>query len=625
MKIKSRLIAALLITAALGVPSFAQRPSAPEFLPDWTVALVHIPDARKFGEEMKSSGFSRMFQDEEIKPFVESLYGSATQIVEEVESRLGMTLEQVLEIPRGEIAIAVVAPPALTPELVVVMDVDPESSDSDALLEEGANALREAGFESDDVTEGDTELTVFRAGGGDDGPKEIIRFQKENALILTSSMRVAKRLIENIEGGDKENLTDNQSFMAIKNRCEADGESSLLWYADPIRFIRSATKGNAGAAVGLAVLPALGLDGLKGIGGNAIVAKDDPEVESISHMHIYMENPRNGILDMITMKTGDSRPESWVPKQLINYMTFHTDMQKSYSTLKDLYDGFRSEGDWSRMVQKNISDNIGIDFEQDFIAELHGRITVLQWYERPPRIGSQASLVAFKLHRVDRFQEHFDTIVEKFEDNLEARDIGGHEAYTIRTGNNNFDVEAQIAIENDENADDRDRRRARRRRIRAQSQPRPSFMILDDYVILTDRPSFLEKIIETQNAEDGLSTDDDFRKMATIVGRQSGGRAISSLLYTQPKESLGMFYELLRTDDAKTFLENQREDNEFLAALADAMEEHPLPPFSELEKYFAPAASIVTNEETGIHFMSIGLQNEDLAEEIELEAAAAGE
>ncbi|MFC1759794.1 hypothetical protein ACFL2H_13675, partial [Planctomycetota bacterium] len=440
-------------------------------------------------------------------------------------------------------------------------------------------------------------------------------------LILTSSMRVAKRLIDNLEGGDNENLTDNQTFMAIKNRCEADGESSLLWFVDPIRLVRSATKGNAGAAVGLAVLPALGLDGLKGIGGNAIVAKDDPEVESISHMHIYMENPRNGILDMITMKTGDSRPESWVPKNLINYMTFHTDVQKSYSTLKDLYDGFREEGDWGRLVQKNISENIGIDFEQDFIAELHGRITVLQWYERPARLGSQASLVAFKLHRVDRFQEHFDAIVDKFEDNLEARDIGGHEAYTVRVGNNNFDAAAELAIENDENAEERDRQRARRRRIRVQSQPRPSLMILDDYLILADRPSFLEKIIETQNAEDGLSTDKDFRKMATIVGRQPGGRAISSLLYTQPKESLGMFYELLRTDDARKFLENQREDNEFLAAIADAMEDHPLPPFAELEKYFAPAASIVTNEETGIHMMSIGLQHEALAEEIELEAA----
>jgi hypothetical protein len=565
---------------------------------------------------MKSSGFAKMLQDDEIKPFVQSLYGSATRIVEEVEFRLGMTIDQVLKIPSGEVAIAVVAPPALTPELVVIMDVGADNLDADALLEEGARALKDAGFTTDEQTEGNTKLTVFN-GNSNDGPQQIVRFQRDNAIIITTSVRVAERLVDNLDGGDNDNLTDNQSFLAIKNRCEADGESSVMWYVDPIRLIRSAMKGNVGAQAGLAILPSLGLDGLQGIGGN-IVIPDDPEIESISHMHIYMESPRNGVLEMITLKNGDSRPEDWVPKDLINYITVHLDIQNSYSILKDLYDSFREEGAWGGMVKKNISENIGIDFEQDVIAEMQGRMTMIQWYERPPRINAQSTLVAFKLHRVDRFQPQFKSVMEKFEDNLEARDVAGYEVYTVK-------IDGGADIEIDPDANDEDAERARRRRLRRQTQPRPSFTIIDDYLIFADRPSFIEKIIATKNAGDGLIHDESYQKVTSILGRQPAGRAISSLTYSQPKEALGMFYELLRSDDARKFLQNQREDNEFFRAIDDAIADHPLPPFSKLEKYMAPSGSIITNEETGIHLMGISLMHAELAEELEAEAAAIGE
>lgn len=613
---KSNYAGAMVVLFSLVALAPADRPDATKFLPDWTVALVHIPDSVEFSNKMTMSGFAKMLKDDEIQPFVESLYGSAASIVEEIELRLGMTLDQMLQIPAGEIAIAVVAPPALKPEFVIVMDVAADNPDADALLDEGERVLKSAGFSTEKQTEGNTELTVFN-GSGNEGPQQIVRFQRENALIITTSLRVAKRLVDNLDGGEKENLTDNPSFLAIKNRCEADGTSSFMWYIDPIRLVRSATKGNVGAQTGLAILPALGLDGLQGIGGN-LVFPNDPEIESLSHLHVYMESPRNGILEMITLKNGDSRPENWVPRDLINYITVHMDVQNTYSILKDLYDTFREEGAWGNMVQKNISDNIGIDFEQDVIAEMQGRMTVLQWYQRPPRLGSQSTLVAFKLHRVDRFRPQFDVVMEKFEDNLEARDVAGHEVYTVKFGDGGVD----IAVEAGPDADgEEETDRARRRRIQRQARPRPSFAIVDDYLVLADRPAFIEKIIATKNSGDGLTQDEEFKKMASILRRQPGGRAISSLTYSQPKEAIAMLYELLRTDDARIFLEKQREDNEFFRAIDDAMTEHPLPPFSKLEKYLAPSGSIITNEETGIHLMGISLQHKDLRQELEAEAA----
>jgi hypothetical protein len=38
------------------------------------------------------------------------------------------------------------------------------------------------------------------------------------------------------------------------------------------------------------------------------------------------------------------------------------------------------------------------------------------------------------------------------------------------------------------------------------------------------------------------------------------------------------------------------------------MDKNPLPPFSVLQKYFAPQGSMVIDDETGIHFMDFTLK-----------------
>ena len=39
-----------------------------------------------------------------------------------------------------------------------------------------------------------------------------------------------------------------------------------------------------------------------------------------------------------------------------------------------------------------------------------------------------------------------------------------------------------------------------------------------------------------------------------------------------------------------------------------AMEANPLPPFSVLEQYFAPAGALMVDDETGLHYMSFTLR-----------------
>ena len=119
----------------------------------------------------------------------------------------------------------------------------------------------------------------------------------------------------------------------------------------------------------------------------------------------------------------------------------------------------------------------------------------------------------------------------------------------------------------------------------------------------------IEKLINTKTDPAlALKNAIDFKKTLEKINRQPNGRSASMVTFSRPAEGLRLVYELLKSDDARTFLADQREDNPFFRAIDDAMKENPLPPFSKLEKYFTTSGSVVTNEESGIHQMSLTLR-----------------
>lgn len=591
---------AFILTCSMS-PLQAQRPATSRLLPDWTLGLIRVTDSTALSEKFAKTGFSQMLKDEELKPFLESVYGSTMQLAEGIEQSIGMTIDQILEIPEGELLVAMVAPPAFGPSPLLMMDLPEDTDTVSDLLDHGAEVLRQNGYSVEDQDYEGVDLEVYSGDG--DGPENIIRFEKDGMLVIAIDMRAAERIIDNWQGGDEDSLQDNQAYKAIAARCQAGNgeEADIFFFADPIGIAKAAARGNIGAAAGLAFLPAIGLDGFQGFGGSILYPES--EFESVAHWHVYLENPRDGILEMITLKDGDGEPEEWAPKDLITYSTFHFDLQKTYSILKDLVDSFREEGSLAKLIKENISDRIGIDFEQDFIAQLQGRVTMIQVYEEPPRLNSQSTAIALKMRDRDRFETALDTVTDQFSDFLVQRTISGESVFRI--GSEEDDEESEVEVEDED-------RRARERRLRIQSRPKPTFVLLDDYLIFADRPSTIENFITAKNDEEQrLTAAEDFQTVMENMSRQPGGDSACVVAFSRPAEAMGTLYKLLASDDALEFIKARRDENPAFTILADALEEHPLPPFSRLEKFFPATGGLMTNEETGIHSFSFALRYED--------------
>jgi hypothetical protein len=94
-----------------------------------------------------------------------------------------------------------------------------------------------------------------------------------------------------VDNGPGQVLADNISFNSIMSRCAGavDDPPQITYFVDPIELVRTVARGSV-AATGLALIPVLGLDGVKGVGGSLTFASG--EYDDLQHLHVLLDNPR---------------------------------------------------------------------------------------------------------------------------------------------------------------------------------------------------------------------------------------------------------------------------------------------------------------------------------------------
>lgn len=581
----------------------AERPSAAELLPESTLAFVRIRDAQELVEKFQQTNGGRMFQDEELKPLLEHLYGSAKEAYGDVEERVGLSLDEILNLPQGEISIAVVAPKEGPPAIAVLFEAGDNVKDAESLLNRGEELASEAGVEKSTEKFGDVTLNVYKGIGRQN--RTVCQFEKDGVIGITSDVALAEVMLNIWTGkeSDIKTLSEKDEFNTIMSKCMGtkDEPPQLAFFADPIAIARTVARGNVGAQTAMALLPALGLDGLKGVGGSVILAAE--EFDTIAHLHVSLDSPRAGAIEALALKDGDTTPENWVPNDVVTYNTIYWDLKKSWQKTELLYDSFTSEGELRSLIEGNINSRIGVDAVDDIILQIDGRATWISWMVPPARINSQANLVAVKIKDRDEAWETLTTILENEEDRFEERDYKGVTYF--------FDTEAP-----DLEAQRRERIEARqgdvdRARIGLRS-PQPCIGLLDDYIVATDSEALLKKVIETKSdPKNSLSKDLEYKAVAAKIRRHSKGGKPGMIRFERPDEALRNLYEVATADETRATLTGAAENNRFFKSLDSALTEHPLPDFKVLKKYMAPTGAMLTNDDTGFHYMLFALKRED--------------
>ncbi len=570
-----------LVLATSVVPAHAARPSAPKLLPKKTVAYVRIADSRELADGFMKTSVGRLSQDEKIRPLIMHLFGSATQAFARVQDEIGVSLGEILSIPQGEVCAAVVGREQGQPAIVVLVEVGEKMPIVRKLIDRAEQeAVKNGNTKRTEEADGVT-LTIL-----DD---KATLCEREGVVVFGSDPGLVKEVLRTWTGDEgAETLADNREFTSIMSRSMGtkDERPQVTWFVDPIELFKNLSRENAGGQMALAMLPVLGLDGVKAAGGSMIYATQ--EFDSIAHMHLLLDNPRSGVLELIAMQAGDTNPETWVPPDAASYMTVNWDISKTLDGVRKLFDQFNGQDAMSNAIKRRLSDPLGVDFEKDVIGKVGDRFTHVSWFEKPARVNSGTNLVGVKLVDAVAFQATLDKMVVKAGAAATKKNHRGITYYQFEPRRGAQNVDETLV-----------------------RQPSPALAVVGDYLLLSDSAACLEAAIAAKNdPTKSLSDELDFKLIASRIQQHLGSARPGMIAFQRPEETMRSFYELATSPNTRRRLDEAAPTNAAFRALNEALKANPLPPFSEIAKYLAPGGGMMVSDETGIHYTAFALKRD---------------
>ena len=607
-------IALLVIFSAIfarGGEALAQRRPAPELLPDNTLVYVRIPDIQDFTAKMQDTGMGRMLEDEDMQPFAAEMYDFAAEEFEQLRDQIGLSLDEVMELPQGEFCFAIVeTPDSDVPfSFVMLLDVG-ESVDLAKIAEESGEALLfDAGVEQDVEDVGETSLKTINAA---DPEERLVYFEREGTYGASNNPDLVKEILLrwNLKPTNRDKVfSNNRKFVTIMNRCRgtSDARPDVVYFADPIGIFEATQSGAAGA-VAMAFARSIGVTDFLGIGGSTMLGVDD--FDGMSHMHLYLASPREGVMKMLAMESGEIVPPTFVPDDTVTYMTLNWDVPKTFDAFEELFNRV-SQNDPDALniaIENNLNENLGIDFVEDIIGNLSGRVVYMSYIIPPARLNSQTNLFGIQMLDIDAAKETIETMFEQ--DNfpeLKEKKVRGITIYQLPGPG-----ARRRAQENRERRDDRGRQGSEDEDpFESQNlrRPEPGFAFIEDYLVVSDSIETIEMAIQTSDGRaDALESNGEFLDVLAEVERQTGSSRAGMLMYSRPQEVLRNFYELGVNEENRQRIMDAGDDNPFLGRLGDRLNNVDLPSFDVIEKFLTSSGGVMTSDESGFHYFSFGFR-----------------
>lgn len=600
------LVAAVWLAA--GSEALAERPSSMKLFPEETYVFARTPDANQMVEQFKQTATGRLARDPQLKPLVEKLYGRVGELyTEKAQDKLGVSWDDLQQLPHGEVAFGIVGRSVAEPAFLVLVDQGDAPNVARRLLSKILEQeSQQWGEPTKESIEG-VEVSVIRHD--DNQSKMVGLFEKDNTVVFSTDADVLREVLRHwapdttttptdTPAGETDEetplksyysgrtLAENPKFANILRNCRRDQDPApqLIFFVDPIGFYRQISQGNAGMQIAAATFPSLGVDGILGIGGTAAWATG--RYDDITHLHVSLQNPRAGVLQLIAFEKGETKPQPWVPASAESYVTTYWNAGGMYEKIIALVDRFQYPGATEKFVAEKLSEPLGIDFPSQVIDNLAGRLTLLAGYEKPARMNSQKHLLAIELNDEDFAADTLKTVIDKYPDQFVKRQFGDVTYWEVGPQSLRDMPEAERPF-------------------------LPCVALLEGNLILSGSSQLVEQVIAARDGTvDRLVDSDSYKRMVEVLGQEAGGKSPAMFSIGRFEETLRHWYDLLASEETRSQLEEHKKDNPFLAALAETLAENELPPFDVLARYAAPSGAIMYDTDTGLHMISFTLRNE---------------
>ncbi|HSG72877.1 MAG TPA: hypothetical protein VLA12_20860, partial [Planctomycetaceae bacterium] len=278
-------------------------------------------------------------------------------------------------------------------------------------------------------------------------------FQKDGFFVVTNQPAMSEAILVRWDGKNNAVLAESGSFRYTMERCRTTGGApAAYWYLDPIGLVQVGLEAGGSTtqqAMIMAVLPQLGLDRLKAIGGTYDFATE--KFEEVSRTFVYAEGPHRGILKMLQAESRPIEPPRWVSAKAESFISLNWDIKGAWSEVRTLVDSFQGAGALDVMLDRlaDHPDSPGLHPQKDFIDLLSGTIQFEQTgrdasaLDQPESLIGGNIVVALGLNDADRMAKVIETLQMAEGSPLKRRAFQGATIYDIDVPN---DVSVSLMV-----------------------------------------------------------------------------------------------------------------------------------------------------------------------------------
>ncbi len=611
----SRIIALAAVLAPFPVTSMAAPPSD-QLFPSSTTAYVSVDNWPEMRESWNKTQLAELMKDPVMEPFSEDLKRQLDERFSVTQKRLGLSMDDLKELPTGELAMGYIYAGRDEPSLVLLADVTGNADATQAMMDQARQQLEGRGAKRTTQDVDGVEIALYELPEdeetGETGTAAYVLH--DNMLAVADSGDALATILERFKGEHKDTLVTVQPYSAIMKRCkEAAGELAphIRWFVEPFALVdamQAATPPDQrDAAAMITSLKKTGFTAIKGIGGFINASSDGFEL--VHRTKIYAPGPFESAMKMLSFPDGgDLAPPVWVPIDVATYATFHLDIINAFDNFGPLFDNLFGEGEedeglWEDVKQSLIEDPYGpeVDLREEIFVHMGTRVTVVADYELPITPTSQRRLIAIEAKDAAALTAGVKKSLE-VDETVKIRKFRDHVIWEMVEPE---ETEAPIEIEID--GIDSGFGEAEEEVEEGVALPNAAVCVAYGNLFIGSHPEIIEEVLAKAEDDNRLLSDTvDYQQVLEQQDRVDGTGGFG-MVFTRLDEEIRANYELMRTGQMPqsetglgAILNNMLGSNEPGAVPRQAeFDASKLPEYQVIRRYLGPTGAYMKNESDG--------------------------
>jgi hypothetical protein len=526
--------------------------------------MVSTPSVPDFAQQLQKTSYGQLLAEPKLQPLINELKSKVQEAFQqEVQADLGVSLNDLLALPQGELTFAILEKPARKLSAVLMFESGQNEATLETLLKKLDGALVREGAEHSTQELGDVQVHVYKLpiDARNNPFNSLLYFRDKGYVVFGSDLAALKAVQELRSGSSADCLAKADVYAYIQQKCQSSNEAPVMtWYLDLVGLVKAALNlGNnpQQAAIAAAMMPILGFDKLKGMGGCAMLDVD--QFDGVSKSFIYAEQPPAGVLGALQFPAADLQPPAWVSADVASYFSLNWDADGAYLAVESLIDSLQGPGATAKVLESfaNPDEGPGVHLKKDVIDLLTGRIDVVM---QPPRLrGDEPPVPEFAvsvgLKDAAKMKRTIAKAVESDDFPGSARQIDGQTVYELPV----------------------------------QGGMQMSFAVGGDALVLAASAELIDRILKGQSRS-ALAQSKEFSRFAKEIPKR-----VSIVSFQRSDSQVDALLDMLQKEGAN---------------LLDGFDASRLPDAEVIKKYMRPTCTYIVPDKKGALMVGFSLKAE---------------